>query len=81
MGGIRWTDVFSLSFWGCALLILYSLIPLLTILAGIFTLSEGLVFWGLAMIVLGVMALIGPFYAVSRSKAAEGKPIEKASDG
>ncbi len=60
--GLRWLDVLALSFWGCVVLFLYLLIPLLTILAGILTLKEGLVFWGVALIVLGTLALIGPFY-------------------
>jgi len=66
--GIGWRDVLASSFWGCVLLILCSTVPLLTILAGILTLKEGLVFWGLALIGLGLLAFIGPFYAGSRSK-------------
>lgn len=66
-GGIRWLDVFALSFWGCVVLFLYLLIPVLTILAGILTIKEGLVFWGAALIALGILALIGPFYATSRT--------------
>jgi hypothetical protein len=68
---IGWPDLFALSFWGCAMLILVSLIPVLTILAGVFTLAEGQSFWGLALIVLGLLALVGPFYVASQSKAAE----------
>jgi hypothetical protein len=78
--GIRWSDVFAVSFFGCLMLALYSIIPLLTITAGILTIMRGLVFWGAAIIVLGVLALIGPFYAASRSKEAKEEPTEK-SDG
>jgi threonine/homoserine efflux transporter RhtA len=62
------------------MLILASLIPVLTILAGIVTLKEGLTFWGLALIALGFLALIGPFYVLSRRKEATDKPATKAGD-
>ena len=78
---IGWLDVFALSFWGCLILVLYSIIPLLTIIAGFLTIKRGLIFWGAAIIVLGMMALVGPFYAASRSKAEDEKPSEKASGG
>jgi hypothetical protein len=77
---IGWPDVFALSFWGCVMLVLYSLIPVLTILAGVVTLKEGLGFWGLALIGLGLLALIGPFYVLSRRKEATEKPAAKADD-
>ena len=78
---IGWPDVFALSFWGCVVLVLYSLIPVLTILAGVVTLKEGLGLWGLALILLGLLALIGPFYVLSRRKEATEKPAAKAGDG
>jgi len=64
--------------WGCVSLVLYSAIPLLTILAGILTITRGLVFWGIAIIILGVMALIGPFYALLMSKAIKDESSGKA---
>jgi hypothetical protein len=66
--GAKWSDVFAALSWGCLVFLLYSTIPLLTILAGLLTLGSGLYFWGTAIIVLGVLALIGPFYAATRSK-------------
>lgn len=77
----NWSDVFVLSFWGCFIVLLYSTIPLLTILAGILTIIQGLIFWGAAIIILGVLALIGPFYAAARSKAGEEKPDPETGDG
>jgi hypothetical protein len=55
-------------FWGCLMLVLYSAIPLLTILSGILLITRGLVFWGIAIILFGVMALLGPFYALLMPK-------------
>ncbi len=78
---IGWPDVFALSFWGCVVLVLYSLIPVLTILAGVVTLKEGLGLWGLALIGLGLLALIGPFYVLSRRKEDTEKPAAKTGDG
>lgn len=63
-----WSDVLAASFWGCVILVLSLTIPLLTILAGLVTLKEGLAFWGWALIVLGFLASIGPFYAAFRAK-------------
>lgn len=77
---IGWSDVFALSFWGCLILVLCSAIPLLTIIAGILTISKGSTFWGIAVITLGVLALVGPFYAVLTSKGAEEKQSGKTSD-
>lgn len=77
---IGWADILALSFGGCLLLSLYSIIPLLTIIAGIFTLIKGLYFWGLIIIVLGVMALIGPLYAASRPEAGDEKLSEKTGN-
>jgi hypothetical protein len=57
---------------------LCSIIPLLTIGAGILTLSKGLTFWGIAIIILGVLALIGPFYAVLTSRQVDEKPSGEA---
>jgi hypothetical protein len=75
---IRWSDVFALSFWGCLILVLCSAIPLLTIIAGILTIRKGLTFWGVIIVILGVLALIGPFYAALTSKE---KRDEKTGDG
>ena len=76
-GGIGLSDIFALSFFGCFILVLYSIIPLLTIMMGILTIMQGLIFWGTALIILGVMAFIGPFYAASRSKEVKEKSTEK----
>ena len=66
--GAKRSDMFAALSWGCLVFLLYSTIPLLTILAGLLMLSSGLHFWGTVIIVLGVLALIGPFYAATRSK-------------
>ena len=66
--------------WGCLSLVLYTAIPLLTILAGILTITRGLVFWGIAIIILGVLALIGPFYTLLMSKAIKEESSEKANE-
>jgi len=66
--GIRGSDILATSFWGCLILLLGSTVPLLTILAGILTLKEGLAFWGSALIALGLLAFIGPFHAATKSK-------------
>jgi hypothetical protein len=71
--GVKWSDIVSVSFWAIVMLVLISLIPLLTIAAGVLTLTEGLIFWGVALIVLGILALVGPFFAASRSKANDEK--------
>ena len=80
-GSLRCSDIFALSFSGCLLLVLYSLIPLLMIVAGLLTIKKGLFFWGIIIIVLGVLALVGPFYAASRAKDADDEQAEKMSDG
>ena len=72
--GLRWSDVVVLSFWGCLTLILFCTIPVLAILSGLVMLINGHVFWGICICVLGLMSLIGPFYAASRSKEGDEKP-------
>ena len=67
-------------FWGCLMLVLYSTIPLLTILAGILLIIRGLVFWGIAIILFGVLALIGPFFAGAMSKIIKEKYSEKENE-
>lgn len=67
-------------FWGCLMLVLYSTIPLLTILSGILLITRGLVFWGIAIILFGVLALIGPFYALLMSKAIKEESSEKENE-
>jgi hypothetical protein len=59
------------------MLVLYSTIPLLTILAGILLIVRGLVFWGVAIILFGVLALTGPFFAGAISKVTNEKSSEK----
>jgi amino acid transporter len=65
------SDVLALTFGGCLIVGLASSIPLLTIIAGFITLREGLVFWGIAIIILGMMALAAPYYALLRAKARD----------
>ena len=67
-------------FWGCLMLVLYSTIPLLTILSGILLITRGLVFLGVAIILFGLLALIGPFYALLMSKAIKDEASEKANE-
>ena len=66
-------------FWGCLMMVLYSAIPLLTILSGILLITRGLVFWGIAIILFGVLALIGPFFAGAMSKVIKEKSSESAN--
>ena len=67
-------------FWGCLMLVLYSTIPLLVILSGILLIIRGLVFWGIAITLFGVLALIGPFYALLMSKAIKDESSGKANE-
>ncbi|HEX9927524.1 MAG TPA: hypothetical protein VGB02_03150 [Pyrinomonadaceae bacterium] len=67
-------------FWGCLIVALYSAIPLLTILAGVLLIIRGLVFWGIAIILFGVLALLGPFYALLMPKTIKDESSGKANE-
>jgi hypothetical protein len=45
------------------------------------TIRKGLFFWGIAIIVLGVLALVGPLYAASRAKGAAGEQALEMGEG
>jgi Na+/H+-translocating membrane pyrophosphatase len=67
-------------FWGCLMIALYSAIPLLTILSGILLISRDLVFWGIAIILFGLLALAGPFFAGAMSKVIKEKSSDNANE-
>ena len=67
-------------FWGCLIVALYSAIPLLTILAGVLLIIRGLFFWGIAIILFGVLALLGPFYALLMPKTIKDESFGNANE-
>lgn len=74
---LKWSDVVVLSFWGCFTLILFCTIPVLAFFSGLVMLINGHVFWGICICILGLMSLVGPFYATWRSKYGDEKPAEE----
>ena len=80
-GETGWSDIVAGSFWGCLFLFLLSVIPLLTILAGILTIKKGLLIWGVVIIILGALSLIGPFYRAAQSKGESEKSGDEEGEG
>jgi hypothetical protein len=65
--------------FGVLFLGLILIIPLLVLVSGIILVSEGKYIWGAFLLVLGVLAGIGPFYRFLRSSMSM-KDAEKTSE-